>query len=299
MIKTLTDLFSLAQQKKECRIAVVAAHDQPVLEAIKEAIEKKICQPILIGDEEKISALCKKIQLTIDNEVKVLNEPDASKAAYIAVRLIREGKADILMKGMISTAPLLKAVLHKELGIKKAETLSHFALFETAYYKKLLGVTDAAMNISPTLEEKKAIILNAVDILQRIGYENPKVAIVTPLEIVNPKIQSTVHAQKLKELNKTGEIPGCIVDGPLALDNALSLEAAEHKGIHSDVSGDADIIMVPDLNSGNILYKSLIYLGGASSAAVIAGAQVPIVLTSRSDSHYTKLLSIALAAALK
>ncbi|HEX2936794.1 MAG TPA: phosphate acyltransferase, partial [Bacteroidales bacterium] len=219
--------------------------------------------------------------------------------AYIAVELIREGKADILMKGMISTAPLLKAVLHKEKGIKKADTLSHFALFETKYYKKLLGVTDAAMNIAPTLEEKKAIIINAVDILQRIGYKKPKVAAVTPLEIVNPKIESTVHAQKLKELNKCGDIPGCIVDGPLALDNALSLEAAEHKGIQSEVSGDSDIIMVPDLNSGNILYKSLIYLGGASSAAVIAGAQVPIVLTSRSDNHYTKLLSIALAAALK
>lgn len=299
MMKSLTELFSLAQLKKECRIAVVAAHDEPVLEAIKDAMEKNISQPILIGDEAKIAAICAKINLSLNGKIRVIHEPDASKAAYIAVELIREGKADILMKGMISTAPLLKAVLHKEKGIKKTDTLSHFALFETPYYKKLLGVTDAAMNISPTLDEKKAIIANAVDILQRIGYENPKVAVVTPLEIVNPKIESTVHAQKLKELNKSGEISGCIIDGPLALDNALSLEAAKHKGIQSEVSGDADIIMVPDLNSGNILYKSLIYLGGASSASVIAGAQVPIVLTSRSDNHYTKLLSIALAAALK
>lgn len=298
-MKTLTDLILLARQKQQCRIAIVAAHDEPALEAIKEAIDENIALPVLIGDTGKITAICRKIGLVIDSKVEIINEPDPSKAAYIAVKLIREGKADILMKGMISTAPLLKAVLHKEKGIKKAETLSHFALFETKYYHKLLAVTDAAMNIAPTLDEKKAIIINALDILRRIGYENPKVAIVTPLEVVNPKIESTVHALQLKEMNRNGEITGCTIDGPLALDNALSLEAAKHKGIQSTVSGDADLVVVPDLNSGNILYKSMIFLGGASSASVIAGAQVPIVLTSRSDSHYTKLLSIALAAALK
>jgi phosphate butyryltransferase len=298
-MKTLTDLIIRAQQKTINKIAVVAAHDEPVLEAVKYAIDERISEPILIGDEEKIRTLCAKINLKIDHRIEIIHEPDPSKAAYIAVALIHEGKADIIMKGMISTAPLLKAILHKEKGIKKAETLSHFALFETPYYKKLLGVTDAAMNIAPNLDEKKAIILNAVDIMHRIGYSKPKVAIVTPLEVVNPKIDSTVHAAQLKELNKSGEIADCIIDGPLALDNAISLEAAKHKGIQSDVAGDADILMVPDLNSGNILYKSLIFLGGASSAAVIAGAKVPIVLTSRSDTHYTKLLSIALAASLK
>jgi phosphate butyryltransferase len=155
------------------------------------------------------------------------------------------------------------------------------------------------MNIAPSLDEKKEIAKNAVDIMHRLGYPNPKVAIVTPLEVVNHKIESTVHASLLKEMNLKKEITGCIIDGPLALDNAISLEAAEHKGIHSIVAGDADILLVPDLNSGNILYKSMIFLGGASSAAVIVGAEVPVVLTSRSDSDHSKLLSIALAAALK
>lgn len=298
-MKSLNELKALARKKNENRLAVVAANDEPVLKAVQQAIKDQFIQPILIGDAFEIRAICQSIGLDVNSGLEIIDEPDPSKAAYIAVELVRKGKADILMKGMISTAPFLKAIIHKEKGIKKTGTLSHFALFETKYYHKLLGLTDAAMHIAPTLDEKKEIINNAVHIMHRLGYSNPKVAIVTPLEVVNHKIESTVHASLLKEMNLKNEIIGCIIDGPLALDNAVSFKAAEHKGIHSNVAGDADILVVPDLNSGNILYKSIIFLGDASSAAVITGAEVPIVLTSRSDSDHSKLLSIALAVALK
>ncbi len=193
---------------------------------------------------------------------------------------------------------MLKAVLDKENGLTKGSTLSHFALIESPYYHKLFGITDAAMNILPGFDEKVQILNNAVEVFHRLGIKNPKVAVVGPLEVVNPKIESTTHAAMLTVMNKRGQIQGCIVDGPFAIDNAVSKEAAEHKGIISDVAGDADILLAPDLNSGNILYKTLMFLGGGTSAAVIMGARVPIVLTSRADDERSKMMSIALAAAM-
>ena len=221
-----------------------------------------------------------------------------AKASIKAVSLIKDNKADILMKGLVSTAPLLKAVLDKENGLRKGATLSHFALIESPYYHKLIGVTDAAMNIAPEFAEKVDIVNNAVEVFHRLGNKNPKVAIIGPLEIVNPKIESTSHAAMLTVMNNRGQITGCIIDGPFAIDNAVSKEAAEHKGIHSDVAGDADILVTPELNSGNVLYKTLMFLGGCTSAAVIMGARVPIVLTSRADTDKSKMMSIALAAAM-
>jgi phosphate butyryltransferase len=202
------------------------------------------------------------------------------------------------MKGLVPTAPFLKAILQKETGIKKRDVLSHFALFELSGYHKLLGVTDAAMNINPDLDEKVSIIRNAIEVYQRLGISEPKVAVIGPLEVVNPKIESTLHAAMLTLMNKRNQITGCKIDGPLALDNAISKEAAELKGIDSEVAGDADIIVTPDLNSGNILYKSLIFLAGGTSAAIIMGADSPVVLTSRADSELSKFMSIVLAAAM-
>src|SRR6056297_3139539 len=297
-LKSLNDIIDLAKGKETRRLVVAAAADKPVLEAVKNAYQEKIIIPVLVGTKAKIKQICKEIDFNLSGVV-IYDEDNPVKASVKAVSLIREGKAEILMKGLVSTAPLLKAVLDKEAGLRKGATLSHFALIESPHYHKLIGVTDAAMNVAPEFKEKVDIINNAVDAMHGIGVENPKVAVVGPLEVVNPKIESTSHAAMLTMMNRRNQIKGCIIDGPLAIDNAVSKQAAEQKGIVSEVAGDADILMAPDLNSGNILYKSLMFLGGSTSAAVIMGAKVPIVLTSRADTETSKLMSIALAAAME
>ncbi len=296
-MKLVTDLVELAKKKATSIIVVAAADDKPVLLSIKKAFAEEIVIPILIGNERHLREIARDINFDLQN-IEIINEIDPVISAKKAVAFINKGKANILMKGLVATAPLLKAVLDKENGLRKNATLSHIALFESTFYHKVFAVTDAAMNINPTLEEKVNILNNAVEVLHRLGIQKPKVAILTPVEIVNVKIESTLHAAQLTIMCKRKQITGCIVDGPLALDTAISLEAAEHKGIVSEVTGDADILMVSNLDSGNILYKSLIFMGGALSAAIITGARVPIVLTSRADSEHSKFLSIALAAAL-
>lgn len=298
MLTTLSDLVNIARKKKTRRLAVAAAEDKAVLEAVKDAQKESIIQPVLVGDKEKIEALGKEVGLSIEEAEIIDNRKGANESARIAVSIVREGKADVLMKGMVSTGPLLKAVLDKENGLRKGGALSHLALFESPYYHKLLGVTDAAMNVAPEFEEKVSILNNAVEAFHKLGIETPKVAVVGAVETVNPKMEATTHAALMKTMNARNQIKGCIVDGPLALDNAVSREAARHKGIESDVAGDCDIILTPDIEAGNILYKSLNFLGGATAAAVIMGAAVPVVLTSRSDNKKSKMLSIALAAAM-
>jgi phosphate butyryltransferase len=203
------------------------------------------------------------------------------------------------MKGMVTTGMLMKAVLDKGNGLMLGSLLSHIAFFESPYYHKLICVTDAALNIAPDLQEKAGIINNAVNALHRLGIALPKVGILAAVETVNPKMEATVHAAMLVAMQKRNQIRGCLIDGPLALDNAISAEAAHHKGIVSEVAGDADILLAPEITSGNILYKSLIFLGGAVTAAMVVGASVPVVLTSRSDSDKSKFLYIALAAAME
>ncbi|MBN1111705.1 MAG: bifunctional enoyl-CoA hydratase/phosphate acetyltransferase [Bacteroidales bacterium] len=296
-LQKLDQLIDIAKNKETRRLAVAAAADEHVLEAVKSAVEARIVKPILVGETEAIRKIAAKINFDLTG-IEIIEEANPVKASVIAVALIKEGKAEILMKGLVATAPLLKAVLDKEKGLRKGGTLSHFALFETPFYHKLLGVTDAAMNVAPEFNDKVAILNNSVDAMHGLGIANPKVAVIGPLEVVNPKIESTVHAAMLTLMNNRKQITGCIVDGPFALDNAVSKEAAEHKGIISPVAGDADILMGPELNACNILYKSLNFLGGATSAAVIMGATVPIVLTSRADTERAKFLSIAMAAAM-
>lgn len=289
--------MELAKQKGVRRIVVAAATDRYVLDAIMMAKQEKIIHPILFGNKQAILKICAAIGFDI-SDVEIIDIADPDQAPIEAVSLIRNGQADILMKGMIDTKTMLKAVLDKEKGLRKGATLSHVALFESPYYHKLLGVTDAAMPIVADFAEKVEIILNAVDMFHRLGIKEPKVAVIGPIETVNPKMEATVHAALLAQMNKRKQIKGCIIDGPLALDNAVVAESARQKGIVSDVAGDADLLVTHDINSGNILYKSLNFLGGATSAGVILGAKVPIVLTSRADSEKSKLMSIALAAAI-
>ena len=296
-IDSLEQLIEVAAIRTKRRIVVAAAADEPVLCSIHLACTKGIIDPILIGNASDIKRIVSLNQLD-SSTWEIIHEADPFIAVKKAVQVIRSGNADILMKGMVSTAPLLKAVLDKETGIKRSDLLSHVAILQTPFYHKLIGVSDAAMNISPSLAEKINITENILEIFHKLGHSRPKVAILAPVETINEKIQSTVDAGNLRELNQNNTITGCVIDGPLALDNAISVEAAKHKNIRSEVAGDADILITPDLNSGNILYKSLVFLSGADSAAIITGARVPIVLTSRADNEKSKLYSIALAAVL-
>jgi phosphate butyryltransferase len=296
-LQKIDELISLAQSRETRTLAVAASADKHVLEAVAAATHQDIIIPILVGDELLTRKYAGEIGFSLDN-IQVINEPNDAKACAIAVSLVREGKAEILMKGQVATAILLKAVLDKDNGLRKGATLSHFALFESPYYHKLIGVTDAAMNVAPEFLDKVSIVKNSVEAMQGIGVKIPKLAVLGPVEVVNPKIESTVHAAMLTQMNRRGQIKGCIVDGPLAIDNAISKEACEQKNIVSEVGGDADILMAPELNAANILYKTMSFIGGAVSAAIILGAKCPIVLTSRADSEHTKLLSIAFAAAM-
>lgn len=297
MISNFEALLVESKKRQKKIIAIAAAEDEAVISAIHSAVLEGIAEPLFIGNKNKIEEYCRKINFDISG-FKILPENDPAESARMAVQMVKEKKAELLMKGFVSTAALLKAILDKEKGLKKSAVLSHVALFETPLYHKLLGMTDAAMNIAPTIDEKMHLIANAVELFHKLGCTLPKIAMVCPVETVNNKIESTVHAALLSTMNRRGQIKGCKVDGPLALDNAVSKEAAEHKGIVSEVAGDADLLVVHNLDAGNILYKSLLFLGGAKTAAVVVGASVPVVLTSRADTEESKLYSIALATLL-
>ncbi len=297
MIKHLSEFVILAKNKPKRKIAVAAAADYHVLEAVQSAYAEDIIVPILVGNKPLIEKIADEIHFDISN-IEVINVPDPYKASLEAVKLISDGKAEILMKGLVSSGPYLKAVLNKDFGLRTGSLLSHFAIFESPYYHKLIGVTDAAMNVNPDLSEKIQIIKNAVKVFHGLKITNPKVAIIGAVETVNPKMEATIHAAVISMMNYRKQITGCIIDGPLALDGAVNKDAAKLKNISSEVAGDADLILAPDINGGNILYKSLNFLGGAEAAAVVMGATVPIVLTSRGDTKKSKFLSIALAAAI-
>jgi phosphate butyryltransferase len=295
MIHDLTELTSRAKERPKRRVAVAAAEDENVLKALQSAINVGFVIPILVGDRKKIEIIAEHIDFDL-NGVEIIDISNAGvNSATVAIQLIKSGQADILMKGLIQTGDLLRAVLDKENGLPVERLLSHVALFQSPYYHKVFCITDVAMNIAPDLEAKVKILNNAVSVFHQLGIENPKVAVAAAVETVNPKMEATVHASLMKEMNLNSEIKGCIVDGPLAIDIAFNKDAAAHKNIVSDVAGDCDIVLMPDINAGNMVYKTLNFLGGANTAAIISGASVPIVLTSRSDDDKTKLLSIALA----
>ncbi len=297
VLKSHDTILEKATSGKTRRLAVAAAEDKAVLSAVKTAAEKSVVIPLFVGNSERIKEIAENIGFDISG-FEIIHENNPAVSSKKAVQLIREKKADFLMKGMVGTADLMKAVLDKENGLRKGSTLSHIAFFETPAYHKLLALTDAALNVAPDVSEKAAIIRNAVDAYHRLGIEKPKVAVAAAVEKVNPKMEATVDAAVLKTMNSRNQIKGCIVDGPLAVDNIVSKEACEHKGIETEVGGDADIIVCPDIEAANVMYKTMNFLGSATSAAVIMGASVPVVLTSRADTDKSKLMSIALAAAM-
>ncbi|WP_179597109.1 phosphate butyryltransferase [Neobacillus driksii] len=294
----LESLIDKATQLDNITVAVAIAEDEEVIEAVMEALKRNLANFILFGDNEKINTILNvrhKDQQKSNKSLTVVHADSNTMAAELAVRAVSTKEATVLMKGNIPTSVLLKAVLNKEYGLRTGNILSHVAVFEIPGYDRFTIVTDAGMNIAPDLEEKAQMIRNAAAIARAIGIEYPKVAPIAAVEVVNPAMQATIDGAALTVMNKRGQITGCIVDGPLALDNAVSALAAEHKGIQSEVAGRADILLVPAIEVGNVLYKSLIYFAKAKVGAVIAGAKAPIVLTSRADSAESKLYSLALA----
>lgn len=295
MIKTIDDIIQTAKAAGPKRMAVAAAQEQSALEAALDARAAGIVEPILVGDGDMIRAIASDIGASLDG-VRIIEEKDFAKAAAVAVALVRSGEADILMKGVLDTSILLKAALNKEAGLNAGRLTSHVAVIESPHYHKLFVVTDAAINIAPDLQGKLDILANAVQASRALGVDKPKVALLAAVEKVNAdKMPCTADAAIITQMQRRGQIKGCIIDGPLALDNAISAESARIKHIESEVAGDADVLVAPDIEAGNVLYKCLLDLGGAKGAGIVAGAAKPIVLTSRADSRETKLASIALA----
>ena len=264
------------------------------LEAVKEAVQMGIAEATLCGDEAKIRQIAEEIELDV-NKVTIVNEPDIRKSAEAAVKLVHNGEAQLVMKGLIGTADFLRAVLNKEWGLRTGKILSHVAVFDSVKLDRLILMTDAAMVMYPTLEEKIAMINNTIPVCQALEIEDPKAAAVCAVEVLNPSMQPTLDAASLAIMSQRGQFKGITVDGPLALDNALNEDAARHKGIKSPVAGHADVLLMPNIESGNIMWKTLVYMARCEIAGVLMGAAAPVVITSRSDAPETKLNSIALA----
>jgi phosphate butyryltransferase len=293
MIKSFEEVLKIAKERGPKTVAVACAQDTDVLKAVDNAKSNGIINAILVGDQGKIEAIAKEENIDLA-EYELINIEDLAEASLKAVELVSSGKAHMVMKGLVDTGIILKAVLNKEVGLRTGSVLSHVAIFDVMNYPRLLLVTDAAMNIAPNLEQKKQIIENSLQVAKGLDIEEPKVGVICAKEKVNPKMPATVDAGELVKMNENGELTGCIVGGPFALDNAVSEEAAKLKGIDHPVAGKADILMCPNIESGNILYKTLGFLANAKSAGVIVGAKAPIILTSRADSEEAKLNSIAL-----
>ncbi|WP_346915940.1 phosphate butyryltransferase [Clostridium sp.] len=294
MIKTFDEVISKVKSQSMKKVAVAVAQDEPVLEAIRDAKKNGIADAILVGDKEEIIKIAETIGMNID-EYEIIDEKDVNKASIETVKLVSSGRADMMMKGLVDTATFLRAVLNKEVGLRTGKQMSHIAIFEVPGYDRLLFVTDAAFNMYPELKEKIDIIKNAVQVARALENEMPKVAPICAVEVVNPSMPATLDAANLSKMNERGQIKGCIIDGPLALDNALSKEAAAHKKISGPVAGEADILLMANIEAGNAVYKCLTYTTKSKNGGLLMGAAAPVIVTSRADSPETKMNSIALA----
>ena len=295
MSKSFDDLLSKVKECRRKKVAVAVAQDEPVLEAIREAKERGIAEAILVGNKDKIAEIAKQIGMDL-SKYEVIHEPDTKKAALKAVELVHDRKADMLMKGLVDTATFLRSVLNKEVGLRTGKVMSHVAVFDIDKIDRLIFLTDVAFNTYPELKEKSQIISNAVAVAHACGIDCPKVAPVCAVEVVNPNMPATIDASILSKMSDRGQIKGCVVDGPFSLDIALSEEAAKHKGVKSEVAGKADIIMLPNIETGNVMYKCLTYTANTRNGGILVGTSAPVILTSRADSFETKVNSIALAA---
>ncbi|WP_195940562.1 bifunctional enoyl-CoA hydratase/phosphate acetyltransferase [Romboutsia sp. 1001713B170131_170501_G6] len=296
MIKDLHDMLDKLKQEEKVILSVAAAEDREVLLAIKDAVNKEVIQPILVGQADKIKSISNDINFELEG-ITIIDSPSIEESAKIAVELVSKQEADFVMKGLLDTSILLKSVLNKEYGLRTESLLSHVMIYQLENYHKLLILTDGGMNISPDYEQKEKILKNTIQAAKCLGMDEIKVACLAAKEKVNPKMQATVDARLLQEACKEGKFgEGVIVEGPLAFDLAISKESSEIKGFKSEVSGDTDILLVPNIEVGNGIGKSFTYMANAKSAGIIMGAKAPVVLVSRADSHESKLYSIAYGA---
>jgi len=294
-MKDFDVLLRLVEKHPLRRVAVAVAQDTTVLKAVDQARAGSIAEAVLVGEERKIREQAESVGASLEGHA-IVNEPDPIRAVAAAVRLVSSGQADILMKGYTHTDDFLRGVLNKEYGLRTGSIMSHVFVVEVRDQDRLVFITDGAMNIAPTLEQKAAILLNAVHLANIFGIMKPKVAVLAAVELVNPAMQATVDAALLAKMaDRRQYVPECIVDGPFALDNAVSLAAARHKKIGGPVAGQADILLVPGIEAGNIVAKSLVYYGGYRLVGLLVGAKAPVVLTSRADTAEAKMLSIAAA----
>lgn len=289
------NLMERARNFNTVKVAVAAAADKEVLEAVKLAQEGGYIEPLLVGDREKIYLLAEEIGLHLGKSI-IVHEPNPDQAAHQAVDQVVNGKAQFLMKGLVNTADFLRAVLRSERGLKTGRLLSHLGAFEIPGFSHLFFVTDGGINIAPNLEQKKEILTNTIEYLQSIGMHKINIVALAANEIPSTKMSASMDAKVLAEMSKAGGFPGAIVEGPLALDGAISSSALRHKGIESEINGDTDVFLAPTIEVGNVLAKSMVYFAGGMMAGIILGAQVPIVLTSRNDSPRSKVISIIMAA---
>ena len=296
MNKGFDEIIAKVQECGRKKVAVAAAQDEAVLEAVREAKERGIADAILVGDEKKIREIAETMQMDLEG-YEIIDEPDLIQASLKAVKLAHDGVADMYMKGLIDSKNFLRSVLDKEVGLRTGGTLSHVCVFEIPGIDHLLFLTDVAFMTYPTLEDKVNIIKNTIPVCKACGVDMPKVAPLAAVEVVNPKMPVTLDAAELVKMNEEGKLTGCIVDGPLSLDLAIDPEAAKHKGAtNRKIQGDADILLFPDIHAGNLVYKAIVHMVKVKNGCILTGTKVPVILTSRSDTFETKVTSIALAA---
>jgi len=296
-IRTFAQLMEEAKKVGPKTVAIAAAHEPEVLMAVVDAQQQGLANAALVGDRKDIETIAKEHHLDI-NRMMIVHEPNPKLAALRVMELVNLGHADIAMKGKIETGDFLRAALDREKGLRIGQLLTHVGVFEVPGFNRLIFISDAGVVVAPEMEQKISIVQNAIDVAHKLGVETPKVAILCATEMVNYKIPSTLDAANLSKMADRGQIKGGIVDGPLALDNAISPESVAIKGIKSPVAGQADILITPDVEAGNVLAKAITYFAQGRMAGIVVGAKVPLVTTSRSDPHDSKLVSIALGVLL-
>ena len=297
MFRSFAEIIAAARGMNRVKLAVAAAADADVLTAVSAAKQAGIADAILVGDAEAIARICRKEGVNSES-FEIEHEPDVRLAARRAAALVRGGSAQVLMKGLVGTADFMRAVLNKAEGLGTGALLSHIVVFEAPGHQRLMTLTDAAINIAPDLPQKVQIIENAIQVTRALGNPEPRVAMLAAVETVSSAMKATEDAALIAKMAERGQIRGCRIDGPLALDNAVSVAAAKHKGIGGEVAGLADVLVVPFIEVGNVLYKSLVYFANAPLGGIVIGAAAPVVLTSRADSPQNKMNSIALAVAV-
>ena len=296
-ITTFAQLMEEARKVGPKTVAIAAAQEKEILLAAHDAETQDLCECILVGDRAVIKDVAQENSIDI-RRMMIIQEPKPKLAARKVMELVRMGHAQMAMKGGIETGDFLRAALDKEVGLRVGRLLTHVGIFEIPGFDRLIFISDAGVVVAPTMEQKIEIVQNAIFVAQRLGVEQPRVAILAATEMVNPKIPTTLDAANLSKMADRGQIKGGLIDGPLALDNAISLESAQIKGIKSDVAGRADILIPPDVEAANVLAKAITYFAKGNMAGVVVGGKSPIVVASRSDPHQTKLVSMALGVLL-